>query len=358
VLDVRIRRRLGSFELEVALAAPRGAVTVVVGESGGGKTTLLRLVAGLLVPDEGRIALDQRVLCDRAAGTWVAPEARSTGWVAQDYALFPHLSARSNVAFGLRALGRPRAEVRERTERALTRFGIAEVAGRRPHQLSGGQQQRVALARALVLDPQVLLLDEPLAALDPGSRRSVRGELRRLLDGLPCVTLFVTHDPAEALAFGDRIAVLEGGRVTQSGPREEFLRHPGSRYVAEFLGVNLFEGEIVERTGDGLAMLEAGGGRLAVPDPGAAGRARALLHPHDVTLSLEPPVGSARNLLRGAIEDLIPEPPAGERVRVLLETSPPLAAQVTRAAVLSLGLSRGREVWASFKATAVELLPS
>jgi len=357
VLDVRIRRRLGSFELEAAFVAPEGAITVLVGESGGGKTTLLRLVAGLLAPDEGRIVLDDRVLCDRASGVWVPPEARSTGWVAQDYALFPHLSARENVAFGLRATRRPAAEVRERTARTLERFGLAAIGERRPHQLSGGQQQRVALARALVLDPRVLLLDEPLAALDPASRRSVRGELRRLLDGLPCVTLFVTHDPAEALAFGDSLAVIEGGRVTQAGERDQFLRRPRSRYVAEFLGLNLFEGEVTGRSSDGLAVLLAAGGRLAVPDPGAAARARALLHPHDVTLSLEPPEGSARNRLRGPIEDLIPEPPSGERVRVLLGTRPPIAAQVTRAAVESLGLVRGREIWASFKATAVELLP-
>jgi molybdate transport system ATP-binding protein len=236
VLELQVRIRLGSFALDAALEVPRGGVTVLVGESGSGKTTLLRLVAGLLAPDAGRIALDGEPLADTAAGRFVPPEARAVGYVAQDYALFPHLSARENVAFGLRAQGLARQDVSARVEAALERFGLGALATRRPDQLSGGQQQRVALARALVLDPAVLLLDEPLSALDVVTRRAVRGELRRTLEGLACVTLLVTHLPSEALAFGDRIAVLEDGRVTHAGPRDEFGSEPRSRYLAEFLG--------------------------------------------------------------------------------------------------------------------------
>ena len=354
MLALHARIRLAEFRLEVELSAPRGQVTVLVGESGSGKTTLLRLVAGLLAPDEGRIVLDGEVLADRASGRFVPPEARAVGYVAQDFALFPHLTVRENVAFGLRASGRPAAEARLRTREALERFDLASLSQRRPHQLSGGQQQRVALARALVLEPAVLLLDEPLSALDVLTRRQVRSELRRTLESLPCVTLLVTHHPMDALAFGDSIAVLEAGRVSQVGSRAELLRHPRSRYIAEFLGVNLLEGEVRERSPDGLVAVAVEGGVVWLPDPGGSGPVRALVHPHDLFLSLERPAGSARNVLQGPIEEILPEPPAGERVRLLLGTRPPLAAQVTRAAVESLGLRRGLEVYASFKATAVE----
>jgi molybdate transport system ATP-binding protein len=357
VLDIRVRHRLASFELEVALAVQAGSVTVVVGESGAGKTTLLRVVAGLVTPDEGRIALDGQILVDRSGDRCVPPELRPVGYVAQDYALFPHLSARENIAFGLRALGLPRREMQARVGAALDRFALAALAGQRPHELSGGQQQRVALARALVLDPRVLLLDEPLSALDVASRRSVRAELHRALEGLSCATLLVTHQPTEALVFGRRIAVLESGRVTQDGTGADFLRHPQSRYVAEFLGVNLVEGRIVEHHDNGSASVATEGGVLVIPDPGYDGWVRLLIHPHEIVVSTAAPAGSARNVLRGAVEELIPEPPHGERVRVLLSTHPALAAQVTRDAADALGLRPGTPVYASFKATGIVVQP-
>ncbi|HKQ56875.1 MAG TPA: ABC transporter ATP-binding protein [Candidatus Eisenbacteria bacterium] len=356
MLDIRVRRRIGSFTLEAALAAPSGAVTVLVGESGSGKSTLLRLVAGLLDPDDGRIAWNGEPLVDPAARWSVPPEGRPIGYVAQDYALFPHLDARANVAFGLRAQRRPRREIERRVAATLDRFDLGALASRRPHQLSGGQQQRVALARALVLDPEILLLDEPLSALDLRTRRTVRAELRRTLQGLSCATLFVTHHPTEALAFGERIAVLEAGRVTQSGTRDDFVRRPRSRYVAEFLGVNLVDGTIAARHADGLVAVACEGTTLTVPDPGAEGAVRLVIHPHDIVVSRAAPAGSARNVLRGVVDEVIPEPPQGERVRVLLSTRPPLAAQVTRDAVETLGLVPGAEVFASFKATGVVVL--
>jgi molybdate transport system ATP-binding protein len=357
LLELRARRSLAEFTLDAALTAGRGEVTVIVGESGAGKSTLLRLVAGLLRPDEGRIELDGHVLADTTTGAWTPPEARPVGWVAQDLALFPHLSARENAAFGPRARGLSVREAHARADAALARFGVAALAERRPRELSGGEQQRVALARALAMAPDVLLLDEPLAALDPRTRRTVRTELRRLLEGLPCVTLLVTHDPAEALALGDRIVTIEDGRVTQADSLEEFVRHPRTRYAAEFLGLNRLEGTVVERTSEGLALVEVDGGALAVPDPGEAERVRVLVHPHAVTLSLDPPASSALNTFSGAIVELVPEPP-GERIRVLLDSRPPLAATVMRTSVESMGLRRGLRVHASFKATAVEVLPA
>jgi molybdate transport system ATP-binding protein len=356
MLELEIRMRLGAFTLDAALAVPAGVVMAVVGESGAGKTTLLRLVAGLADPDEGRIAIHGRVLFDGASGTSRPPFERPIGYVAQDYALFPHLSVRDNVAFGLRALGRPAAEVRERVDRALEGVGLAALASRRPRRISGGEQQRVALARALILDPEVLLLDEPLAALDPATRREIRGELRRALKERSCPTLLVTHDPADALSFGDRIAVIERGRITQQGSRDEFLRDPRSRYAAEFLGVNVLEGEIVSRQG-GIAELSVDGMRIAVVDSGADSRARVILHPREIVISIAAPAGSARNVLRGPVTELLAEGAGGEQVRVRLGTRPALTAEITRRSAEALGLSPGLEVYASFKASAMSVLP-
>jgi len=359
VLDVAVSKRLGGFSLEASLAVPERGVLVLIGESGSGKTTLLRLVAGLLAPDAGRVALGERVLADTARGVFVPPRARPVGYVAQDYALFPHLTVRENVAFGLRASGVAAGERDGRVWRALERLGIAGLAPRRPHQLSGGQQQRVALARALVLEPAILLLDEPLAALDLQTRRAVRGELRQLFGELGCLTVFVTHSPAEGLAFGERMAVLEAGRVTQQGTREELLLRPRTRYVADFIGTNLVRARIDRRPADGLAHLRVAGGTAATEIVAAGteheGDVFAVIDPREITVSLDPPGGSARNALRGPVSDLQPEPPGGERVRVGIATVPPLVAELTRAAVEQLRLAPGVEVTASFKASGVRV---
>ena len=355
MLEVQVEKRLSAFTLEASLSVPGSSVVVVVGESGSGKTTLLRLIAGLIAPDRGRVALGARVLDDVAAGIHVPARERPVGYVPQDYALFPHLTVRENVGFGLHARGRRGVALSRRVDGALERLGIAEWAGQRPPQLSGGQQQRVALARALVPEPEILLLDEPLAALDPPTRRAVRGELRRLLEGLSCVSLFVTHSPAEALAFGERIAVLESGRVTQHGSREALLLEPRTRYVAEFLGTNLFRARVTRREDDGLARLAAEGGEILAADRDLGEEVFALVDPRDVTLSLERPEGSAQNVLHGLVEEVQPEPPHGERVRVSLATRPPLVAEVTRAAAERLTLRAGTSVYAAFKATGVRL---
>ncbi len=329
---------------------------MLVGESGSGKTTLLRLIAGLLEPDHGRITVSGTVWSEPAAGIRIPARSRPVGYVAQDYALFPHLSAAQNVGFGLRALGRPARETAERVAGWLDRLGLREHASRRPAQLSGGQQQRVALARALVLEPEVLLLDEPLAALDVPARRGVRQELRGLLDTLPCATLLVTHSPQEALALGGRIAVLEAGRITQQGARDELLRRPRTRYVAEFLGTNLLRASAIRSPGSGLTRLVCPEGEiLAADDDGLEGEVFAVIDPREITLSRDAPVGSARNLLRGRVEDLQPEPPAGDRVRITLASRPALVAELSRDAAEALGIAVGAEMVASFKATGVRL---
>ena len=355
MLSFRARKRLGSFQLVADFELAGGGVLVLVGESGAGKTTVLRTLAGLEHPDDGRIALDGELWFDASVRVDLAPARRAVGYVAQDYALFPHLSALDNVAFGPSADGASRATARERAMRSLDRLGVAALAERRPQQLSGGQQQRVALARALVLEPKLLLLDEPLSALDPTTRREVRGELRRLLARLPCATLYVTHTPSEALLFGDRIAVLENGVVSQLGSRDDLLRHPRSAYVAEFMGINLFRGTIVERNGDGLARLHTEDGDLWVVDPGTADEVFAAVSPREITLHREPPSGSAQNLLTGDIAEIVPEPPLGERLRVVLASRPNLVAEVTRHASEALDLREGVRVHAAFKATGVSV---
>ena len=325
---------------------------MLVGESGSGKTTALRLLAGLLDPAEGRIEVDGETYFDSARRLSVAASKRSIGYVAQDYALFPHLSVLENVAFGLRAARVPAAAARKRAATLLERFGIPGLWARKPDQLSGGQQQRVALARALAVDPRLLLLDEPLAALDLATRRVVRAELIRLLAELPCTTIYVTHSPAEALIFGHHVAVLENGRVRQSGARDELLRHPRSAYVAEFLGLNLFRGVVTSRTEDGLARVAVDGGELYLAEDAKEGdEVHIVVDPREVVLSIERPQGSARNVFFGPIEELAPEPPLGDRLRVTVASRPALIAEVTRAAASAMALAPGRMAYASFKAT-------
>ena len=350
MLSVRAARRIGEFALAAELAVRQGETTVVVGESGAGKSTLLRLIAGLEQPDEGRIAVDDRPWTDTTLGVAVPAWQRGVGFVFQDYALFPHLSVAENVLFGLRALRVPAREARRRTLAMLEGLGIGDLVRRAVTGLSGGQQQRVALARALVLDPDVLLLDEPLSALDLRTRRTVRSELRRLLRSLSSRTLYVTHNPVEAMFFGERLVVLEGGRVSQSGSREDLLRHPRSAYVAELVGMNLLYGSAGGAAGG--TEIRTGDGAIRV-GPEREGEVFATVSPREITLYRERPEASAQNLLTGRIVELVPEPPGGERVRVALETVPPLVAEVTREAVASLQLREGMVVHAGFKATGV-----
>ena len=355
MLDLAVAKRFGEFTLEFETTVAANEVLVVVGESGAGKSTLLRLVAGLQRPDRGRIAAGARVYFDGAAKVDLPPWRRRTGYLPQDHTLFPHLTVFENVAFGLRANRHGAFDIRTRVTDALVRLEVGDLGERRPAEISGGQAQRVALARALVLDPDVLLLDEPLAALDLRTRAQVRGVLKTVLANLPspCATLFVTHDPFEAMVFGDRIAALEDGRVTQLGSRAELLARPRSPYVAAFLGINMFRGRIVSRDG-GIVRIQTTGGELFAVDPGPGDAdVIATVHPREIALFRQSPGGSAQNTYLGSITELVPEPPNGERVRVVLDTRPTLVAEVTDRAVTQLGLHEGLQVAAMFKATGV-----
>ncbi|MGN6391828.1 MAG: ABC transporter ATP-binding protein [Gemmatimonadales bacterium] len=355
MLDAHLVRRHDGFTLDAAFQAPEGSTTVVVGESGAGKTTALRLLAGLDRLHGGFVAVGSDRWADAAAGRHLPAWQRSIGYVAQDYALFPHLSVFQNVAFGLRASGLPRRRARAMVEEILGSLGVRSFIDRPAAQLSGGQQQRIALARALVLSPRLLLLDEPLSALDLQTRRAVRGELRALLSRLPCATVYVTHSPVEALVFGDGIVVLEHGRVAQAGSREDLLRHPRSPFVAELVGTNLFLGRPATggrsvtptiRTPDGMLALEAEPG----PDT-----VYVTVSPREITLFRHAPEGSAQNVFLGTVREMVPEPPAGERVRVVLDANPTLVVEVTRDAVASLELREGMRLHAAFKATGVRV---
>jgi len=354
VLEARLAFARPGFDLEVELSCAAGETLVLVGESGSGKTTVLRLLAGLEPPLAGHVHVDGAAWSDAASGAWLSPERRSVGYVAQGDTLFPHLDALGNVAFGPCALGISRREAESRAHAALERAGASAWAGRKPHELSGGQKQRVALARALVLEPEVLLLDEPLSALDPGTRRELRADLARRLPALPCATVLVTHSPVEALALGNRLAAIEHGRIVQAGDREALVLRPRSNYVADFLGVNLFRGAIRREDAGALLAAETGSLHVVVDDDVADGEeCFALVNPRDITLSLLAPATSARNVISGLVQEIVPEPPHGERVRVALDGRPPLVAEVTRESAAELGLQPGLRVHASFKSSGV-----
>jgi molybdate transport system ATP-binding protein len=275
-LDVSIRLALPGFTLDVEWTAGDG-VAVLFGPSGAGKTLTLQCLAGLTRPDRGRIVVDGRVFFDAAAGIDLRPQDRRVGYVFQGYALFPHLTVLDNVGFGLR--DRPRAERNERAQHVIQRLGLAGLEQRHPRELSGGQRQRVALGRALAIDPALLLLDEPLSALDRPTRDSLRDELRSVLTELRTAAVVVTHDFTEAYRLADRIVVYRGGRVIQAAPRAELLWRPASEAVARIMGVrNIFHGMVVKATPDRIQLqwrgqtLEAVNSptRAYLPSPGSA----------------------------------------------------------------------------------------
>jgi molybdate transport system ATP-binding protein len=353
-VDATVRR--GTFAVEAAFEAEPGETVALLGPNGSGKSTLVASLAGLLPFERGRVELDGDVLDEPSAGIAVPPEDRPVGVVFQDLLLFPHLSGLENVAFPLRARGVGKGEARERGRRLLERFGIGHRADARPRDLSGGEAQRVALARALVAEPKLLLLDEPLSALDVATRAEARELVRDELSRFPGVRLLVTHDPVEASMLADRLVILEHGAVTQIGTPEEIRRGPRTRYAAELVGVNAVRGRL-ERIDGGAGRLVArdGAGELVVPWPDwyAGDEVVGIVRPLDVTLWLEQPDGSARNVLRGPVTSVAIE---ADRARVRVGSSPPLFAELTVGSLERLGLRPGTEVWASVKAVEIEVL--
>ncbi|MFZ4517911.1 MAG: ABC transporter ATP-binding protein [Microthrixaceae bacterium] len=344
-LSAEVGLTLGRLDLRVEVGAGDGEVVAVLGPNGAGKTTLLRALAGLEGLDVGRITLDGTVVDEPDTATFVPAERRPVGMVVQDLLLFPHLDALGNIAFGPRARGVPRRTAETTARSWLERVGLGERARARPAELSGGQAQRVALARALATDPRLLLLDEPLAALDATTRPEVRRDLRRHLDDFGGTTVLVTHDPLDALALADRVVVVEAGRVTQAGTLTEVTTRPRTPYVADLIGVNLLRGE-AHGTG---VRLEGDGGAISIAER-RSGPTLLLVRPQAVALHRSEPDTSARNRWDCTVEgfDLL-----GEHVRVRLSGGIRLVADLTPASVAEMGLTEGSRVWASVKATDV-----
>jgi molybdate transport system ATP-binding protein len=351
-LRVEARTRLGDLELDLAVEVAGGECLALAGPSGAGKTSALRVAAGLLRPERGLVRCGADVWLDTEAGLDVPPEGRSCGYVFQEYALFPHLSAWRNVAYPLTAL--PRAERRERAVALLQRFGLGARVEAKPATLSGGERQRVAVARALAREPRALLLDEPLAALDARTRAAAARELATALTDVDVPALLVTHDFAEAAQLGDRVGVIDAGRIVQEGSPSELAAAPRSAFVADFTGAVVLTG--LARPGpDGLTVVELdGGGEVTTTDTGD-GPVALSIYPWEVSVESagEAPHGSARNRVPAEVMSVTT---VGNRVRVGLAAAQPLAAEVTVASAESMRLAPGTRVVATWKAAATRLI--
>jgi molybdate transport system ATP-binding protein len=337
-LHADLAHDLRAFRLAVSLRVGRETVALA-GPSGAGKTTLLRAIAGLLRPQRGRVTAGGETWLDTEAGIDAPPERRSVGLVFQDYALFPHMSVEQNVAYGGRV----------RLRELLDTLALAPLAKAKPRELSGGERQRVALARALARGPSVLLLDEPLAALDAHTRASVRAELREHLRRFALPTLLVTHDYADAAALADRIGVLVDGRIVQEGTAAELIAEPASPFVAEFTGTNFVSGRA--RPAGDLTEIDLGGGAVVRSTDRGDGDVGVVVYPWEISLAHEAPADSALNHVRARIASVVP---VGNRVRVRVG---PLTAEVTAESADRLRLRPGDTIVASFKATGTRVVP-
>ncbi|GAA4873294.1 sulfate/molybdate ABC transporter ATP-binding protein [Actinomycetospora straminea] len=358
-LEARVTTRRGGFTLDVAVEVAPGEVVAVLGANGSGKSTLLGTLAGLHAPEHARITLGGRVLTDTAARFAVPAHRRRVGLLSQQALLFPHLTARDNVAFGPRCAGRGRRAARAAAEERLADVGLGELAERRPSELSGGQAQRVAIARALAVEPELLLLDEPFAALDVDAAPAVRSVLRRVVRQTGQTTLLVTHDVVDAVVLADRLVVLADGAVVEEGPTAEVLARPRSAFAARVAGLDLVGGAASAAgltTPEGATVHGRASEELADGEP-----AVAVFPPSAVAVHRKHPEGSPRNVLPVRLAALEPR---GEVVRLRAAAAPGgpgwvegLAADVTPAAVAELGVEPGDELWFAVKATEVAVHP-
>nr|CTQ95760.1 Molybdenum transport ATP-binding protein ModC (TC 3.A.1.8.1) [Kibdelosporangium sp. MJ126-NF4] len=347
-LQATLNVHIGSFALTAGIEVEPGTTLALLGPNGAGKSTALRALAGLRPLTGGVVELGGRVLDDPEKGVFVPPERRSVGVVFQDYLLFGHLSAVDNVAFGLRARGMRKREANEAAAEWLDRVGLAAQARHRPRQLSGGQAQRVALARALAIQPDLLLLDEPLAALDAATRIQIRAQLRKHLDEYDGATVLVTHDALDAMVLADRLLVVENGSVVQAGSPAEIARRPRTDYIAALVGLNLYRG-----TADGVTIKLDDGGVLTTAHP-INGAVFVTFPPTAVSLHKTRPDGSPRNTWLAEVAGIEQH---ADTVRVRLTGTPDLLADVTTAAVAELMLGPGQQVWVTVKATETHTYP-
>ena len=341
---------LAARGFEVSFSLGPGETVAILGPNGAGKSTLFSIIAGLLRPDTGKAVLGDRVLFDLAADRhlWSAPHTRGTALLAQEALLFPHLSALDNVAFGPRSAGASSTAARATALRWLTEVGAADLAPRRPAQLSGGQAQRIAVARALAADPHLLLLDEPMAALDIHAAPLLRRLLKRVLTGRRAI--IITHDILDALMLADRVIVLEDGRISEAGPTRDVLEKPRGRFAAGLAGLNLVAGTVRGSSVTTPAGMVVAGHHDGTIEPGDAGV--AVFPPSAVSVFLQEEHGSPRNSFRAAISDLEPH---GDQIRV---HAGGLFADITPAASADLGLAPGMTVYFVVKAAAIAIHPA
>ncbi len=355
-LDARIRVQHDAFALDVTVSVPPGQTVALVGPNGAGKSTALRALSGLRPLDGGHIDVDGVRWDDPNTSCFVDPEHRAIGYVFQDLRLFPHLDARANVAFGLRTRGIARAAADASAQTWLERVGLADFAHRRPAELSGGQAQRVALARALAPAPDLLLLDEPLAALDPATRHEMRALLRRELTEFEGVAVLVTHDPVDTALLADEALVLEDGACTQRAEPANLLAHPGTPWVARWADTNLFIGTLqaaplrVEVGDDATLLLSE-----SPQGVGLTHRCAVAVAPSAVVLHRDVPSGSARNVWMGVLDGI---EPAAHRIRARVGGALPIVAELTPAGLAALDLRVGDPVWVAVKATELTAYPA
>jgi molybdate transport system ATP-binding protein len=353
----------GSFNLEANLIAGPGEVLGVLGPNGAGKTTLLRALSGLDALSSGSIRLGALTLDDTDTDTFVPAERRPVGLVFQNYRLFPHLNVRDNIAYAPRVQGASRRLARSAADTWLQRLDLSALATRRPHEISGGQAQKVALARALAAEPRLLLLDEPLSALDAKTRLDVRAQLRNHIDQFTGPVLIITHDPLEAMIMADHLLVIENGRVVQQGTPAQVARQPATQYVARLVGLNLYTGTLDPATRD-VSLDEGGtftvtmGDDDSAPWQGAELTSRRVLvglRPSAITIhTARPAHASPRNVWQGTVVSL---ELLADRVRIQVDAIPPALVDVSSAAVADLALRPGTGVWLSAKATETEAYP-
>ena len=340
-----ISKSLGEFFLnDVSLDVADGEYLMVLGPTGAGKTILLETIAGIYPPDKGKVYLHDRDI------TKLPPRERNIGMVYQDYMLFPHLTVEQNVKYGLRSRKFTKKEMFQKVDELAELLGVSHLLHRYPGSLSGGEQQRTAIARALVMEPEVLLLDEPLSALDSETRTKLREELRRIHSFTHTTMIHVTHSFDEAFLLGSQMAVMNQGEIVQVGEPSEVFRKPNCKFTAEFLGVtNIFRGESV--IDNGIAYINISGLRIASVTT-RDGQVYASIRPEDILVSLRPIESSARNSFQGKIQDISDE---GTIVRITVDIGVPFVAAITRRSLVDMCLNQGVKVFLTFKAIDVHV---
>ncbi|MGO4886587.1 ABC transporter ATP-binding protein [Anaerobacillus sp. MEB173] len=346
-----IKKSLRDFELNVSFSMGKETL-VIVGHSGCGKSTTLRAIAGLLKPDSGRILVDDVEYFNQKKGTDLPAEQRGCGFLFQNYALFPHLSVYENIAYGLEARKVPKKKHRNLIEEQLDMLNISEYLHNMPNELSGGQQQRVALARALVLRPKVLLLDEPLSALDVTTRDKVRRELRKTLALLQIPAIVVTHDYEDAISFGQRILVMDQGVVLQEGTPQELIQRPSSAFVADFSGTNYFNANVIRQNKDLVQLNIFGNQSLYSKDQGE-GNISLVIHPWDIQVTKRLPNNSSLNVISGKVSNLLRY---GNRLRIFIEGAIPLIVEVTSSDQAYFQIQEGDVVYATVDPSYVRIV--